>query len=376
MEKPFEGVNVCFFCDWWKLPLVQQALVFANPFKKHDCGVQKSSVMFWHKGIDSLNKVRELTRAQRCRDPWLSDFLQGCRNGTQSWSTHCFVHSIPTYECGSWMESEEKLSCGNARCQKLMEETWPAMKREGGWDWTDMQALECDMCKAERERRRRVIRDGNGRHTRAPFVSAPYIHSLNWPKYHAVTLRAIGFAKVGCNQLLWVTAVDWPVTKDDNVVGVEALQRRRKQRLQLHDQKTQGVMGLLPLVKGMAMRCTEITDKEKNIFNNSRGVRAGWRLEQLDEDRVCGDDDAQAVLSIIPEHLCVKVKDADWTVHPSLGKGVYPLKPVYRVWTRDRAENMKVRRFGVPIIPDFVGTAHSYNGATLDAGNGDAGEFH
>ena len=36
---------------------------------------------------------------------------------------------------------------------------------------------------------------------------------------------------------------------------------------------------------------------------------------------------------------------------------------------------MKVRRFGFPIVPDFAGTAHSYTGATLDAANGDAGEF-
>ena len=37
---------------------------------------------------------------------------------------------------------------------------------------------------------------------------------------------------------------------------------------------------------------------------------------------------------------------------------------------------MKVRRFGFPIVLDFAGIAHSYTGATLDAANGDAGEFH
>ena len=158
-----------------------------------------------------------------------------------------FVHGFPTYECGSWMESAQKLACSNTNCRKLMDETWPEMKRAGGWDWSDMQALECAICKEERARRRRVMRKEDDWLAREPFVSAPYIHALNWPKYHALTLRAIGFAKAGGKRLLWVTAVDRPVTKDDQILSAEALQRRREQWLQLHDQKTQGIMGLVKL---------------------------------------------------------------------------------------------------------------------------------
>ena len=74
-------------------------------------------------------------------------------------------------------------------------------------------------------------------------------------------------------------------------------------------------------------------------------------------------------------YLLVEIPDADWVIHQSLGKGVYLLKLVYRVWARNLAGLMKVRRFGFALVPDFAGTAHSYTGATLDAANGDAGEF-
>ena len=131
-ERPFGGLNLGIFGDWWQLPPVRQTPLFANPFGRHDSGVQKALAMFWSRGVDSLNRVRELTQEQRCRDPWLSLFLRGCRDGGQSWSMYYFVHGLPTYECGTWMEDTGQLSCGNSRCRALMAKTWPAMRRQGG----------------------------------------------------------------------------------------------------------------------------------------------------------------------------------------------------------------------------------------------------
>ena len=57
----------------------------------------------------------------------------------------------------------------------------------------------------------------------------------------------------------------------------------------------------------------------------------------------------------------------EWVVDAKLGKGVYPLKPVFRHWTRDKDGYAKVRRKGFQLVPDFSGTAHSYTGYTMDA---------
>ena len=256
-----------------------------------------------------------------------------------------------------------------------MDDIWPSMKREGGYDWSDMQALECADCQAERSRRRRVMCEGDDRHRFEPFVSAPYIHAMNWPKYHALTLRAVDFAKSNNRQLLWIVAMDRPRTREDKPMSHDRLQHRREQWLQLHDQATNGIMGVFPAVKGMPVRFTETTDREKLIFKNSRGKLKGWQLEQIDFERLQGHANPQEVLSLMPRALNVEIEGAEWVVDSSLGPGVYPLKPVKRTWAVDRAGHMKVLRFGFALVPDFAGTAHSYTGATLDAANGDAGSF-
>ena len=42
-----------------------------------------------------------------------------------------------------------------------------------------------------------------------------------------------------------------------------------------------------------------------------------------------------------------------------------------RPWSLDRDGNVKVIRFGFPLVPDFGGTAHAYCGTTMDAALGD-----
>ena len=54
-----------------------------------------------------------------------------------------------------------------------------------------------------------------------------------------------------------------------------------------------------------------------------------------------------------------------------MGKSVYSLAVQVRRWSLDPAGNVKVLRYGFPIVPDFGGTAHAYCGTTLDACLGD-----
>ena len=73
-----------------------------------------------------------------------------------------------------------------------------------------MQALECSMCKAERDRRNRVMAGDDPRVRSEPYLSAPFIHKNNEPKYHAMLLRAHEQAKTLRKHVLWFAAVDTP----------------------------------------------------------------------------------------------------------------------------------------------------------------------
>lgn len=176
-----------------------------------------------------------------------------------------------------------------------------------------------------------------------------------------MTLRAVGFAKASGRQLLWVTALGRPLWQEKKPWSPEVLKQRREQWLQLRDPAAQGIMGLLPLVRKMLVRFTETTGAEKKIFKSIRGILRGLELQQVDGDRGRGCDDPQVVLSLMPLHILVRIKRAELT-DKGLPKGVFRPRPVYQMWTRDKAGNMNVRRYGFALVPGFVGAARSYTG--------------
>mgnify|MGYP003310562638 CR=1 FL=1 len=55
--------------------------------------------------------------------------------------------------------------------------------------------------------------------------------------------------------------------------------------------------------------------------------------------------------------------------------GVLRLKPEYKIWSRDRALNAKIRRKGFEVVPEFGGTAHAYCGESLKIATGDLLEW-
>ena len=99
-----------------------------------------------------------------------------------------FLHGLPTEHCGSWSTTETCTTCRN------LTDTWRTMTREGA-TWTELRALECTSCGLKRERRARLLAKNDIRIRQEPFVTAPYIHKNNQPKYHAMLLRAAEDAK-------------------------------------------------------------------------------------------------------------------------------------------------------------------------------------
>jgi hypothetical protein len=194
-----------------------------------------------------------------------------------------------------------------------------------------------------------VLQDADdGRLQDEPHASAPYIHPFNAPKYSAMQLRALQFGKSRSLTVLWMVAHDSAQASADTGDRDNVSEHQRRQWLRLHDQQTAGIMGLLPLVRGMPVRFTATVDKARGLFKNTRGTLQGWCLEDIDIERLRGDPGAaEMTLRWTPKCLFVKVTDATWTERPGLKPGVYPMEPVYRVWTRDKEQ----KAFSVPETP-------------------------
>ena len=158
--------------------------------------------MFWSSDEDALTQpLFELEHEIRCQDAWLSEFLEGCRNGDQSAEHYYFMHGLPTMHTGCWLQRSGRSTCENLRCHQLNAHEIRD-RRWGGKDaWNVIMMNECGLCQEERARRQRVMKDGDSRHTEHPFTSAPYVHPYNTPKYHAQCRRAQCFAREHRRQL-------------------------------------------------------------------------------------------------------------------------------------------------------------------------------
>ena len=105
-----------------------------------------------------------------------------------------------------------------------------------GHAWSSMQALECEICRRERDRRNRALEAEDPRVHVEPFLSAPFIHKNNEPKYHAMLLRAAEQAKRTQEYILWFAAIDQPEHPAQIVKTPDKLKQRLERFLQFHDQ--------------------------------------------------------------------------------------------------------------------------------------------
>ena len=79
------------------------------------------------------------------------------------------------------------------------------------------------------------------------------------------------------------------------------------------------------------------------------------------------DVDGEWLLTKMPQVIYLRFEDAPWTIHPDLGKGVYPMSPVTRVWIGNKTTKVRVRRTGFFLVPDFATTAHMIQGQSVIA---------
>ena len=371
--RPFGGVNLRFCGDFLQLPPVKALGLYSNPFTTNMEFVEQRTMNYvWRHTDDSTNGLCELTITHRQKDPWLAHVLREHREGAETWETYCFVHGLPTKHAGSWLPQSEILQCGHASCEELAKKRW-----QEGTPWHSRGAMECDLCETERLRRCRVVLPTNhnaNKHKEMPFIHAPYIHPFNAPKYNAQLLRSVKYAKGLNKRLLWVRAFDLPLAEEDKGLNVGDLERRRRQWLQIHDKKTGGIMGLMPLVHDLPMRLTDTKDPSKHAFKNAKVRLDGWCLTENEAERIANTDDPEIVLCERPIYIRVRIIKA--RMKPGEKAETLLLKPQAVIWSRDKQGYAKVKRIGFPLVPEFGGTVHAYCGSTLEATQSDLLEWH
>ena len=64
-------------------------------------------------------------------------------------------------------------------------------------------------------------------------------------------------------------------------------------------------MGMMPLVIGMPMRCTDAVDRKRKLFKHSRCKLVGWKLQDADARAVEVSTEEEYVLAGAPIALYV-----------------------------------------------------------------------
>ena len=383
-KRPFGGLNVVTSGDAWQFgPIASSGAVFDNPLKLgKSSAAQQIATMFWTKEANSFNHFLELTVERRCKDVWLSHVLRGARHGNLDEESFCFLHGLPTKHPGSWDPEKKSIACDNAAC-KLLTTSWAKevyLGKLGNAHWLRRRSQECDTCAAERKRRCRVLESSDLSPTLQEdprFAAAPYIHAFNEPKYHASQVRALHFATEKKTIAMWLFAQDRPLSKNIGLLQDASIEVQRQQWSTYHEMKTGGIMGLQPLVHGMPLRITQ-TDhnrKDKRMFKNSRCTLFGWELHPVDQQRFENHTTQEFMLQHMPVCLYLKFHGATWVENASLGAGIAQLKPTYVVWALDKGWTQKIERHGFTVASDFSGTAHSFQGANLDAAIADCNDW-
>ena len=119
------------------------------------------------------------------------------------------------------MPARHDVLCGRHRCRSLAH-TWERELLKGAArTWPQRCADECDICKAQRRKRCRVLPNANDEAADVKFSDAPLIHPWNGPKYHAALVRARLFARQNGRILLWVVGEDTPLHSDHKMLPEE-----------------------------------------------------------------------------------------------------------------------------------------------------------
>ena len=165
-------------------------------------------------------------------------------------------------------------------------------------------------------------------------------------RYFALLTRARAFAAAAGHPIVWTLAQDIPLFRDDRDLAEknpEALQNKRIGWLKRHDQDTQHLSSILPLVPGMPVRLTESIDRPHRLYRGRRGIIFGW-LPHKEESQTLVD--GEIILSHLPEIIYVQFVGAKFCFGKGLPDDVYPITAMSRTWKVNKFTGVAARRTG------------------------------
>ena len=96
--RPFCGVNVLAFVDWWQLPPVAGTSLCCNPTEVSPGLAFDAMGMLWDTGKDCVQRTWSLERPMRCDDIWYNEFLKQCQFGSLTEENYCLIHGYLTLQ--------------------------------------------------------------------------------------------------------------------------------------------------------------------------------------------------------------------------------------------------------------------------------------
>ena len=339
-----------------EIPVYAFPLYKANG-EKYTASEQSILAMFWKcrepGNQDCVQKLFELTQANRSKDPWQLAVLAEDRNGTESWEVYCFIHGLPTRNPGSWLPLTDTPQCNDPLCLTLRVR-WQMMWQRQVMTWKEMQEMECVHCATERKRRCCIItQKGDPEiHKKGIFRDAPFVHPFRSPTNHAQRLRSLDFARVRKSKILWIVAHDDLISKE-KVKAKAASDATKQTWLMYHDRWTAGIPGFMPLVLDLPVRFTcepRSGDRKKGVFTNARGWLRGWDLPAEEQQRVDNTIEHEVALCQRPPRLYIETRSANQNLELIDGKCIYVLTS-QTTWYKDGdGRQVEIKRYGFPLV--------------------------
>ena len=334
--------------------------------------------MFWLRGKDEeedhhlqtwqdKERVLELnTNIRSGDDEWYSEVLDQCRQGQLSEANYNFLHGLPTREkITFWYEYKDE------------------RVKPHDLNPCSLDNL-CEACIREKQRRNRILNfetdaDGAAHKLAEPkFKNCVLITPFNKAVFQFAIHRAQSFAAANGQQLFWMQAIDSPPAWFAGSMNQTELEEMKRNWLQYHAKKTEGVLSICPGCYDMPMRITHGNGymfKQYNIHNGATCFLRGMELADVDVEYLKTTEARQVVLQALPKRLIVHMSRPMKKQYPGMPKDCFPLSPVTVYWTLDVDGDIQISRRGFPIVPNFSMTVDSATGKTLDTAIADLGDF-
>ena len=94
--RPFGGLNILLFGDWWQLKPVSGTALFGDPREAPTQTAYHGMQLLWGSPPNAVHRCWHSEESLRCDDVWYNDFLGQCRRGDLEVDTYNLFQGYPT----------------------------------------------------------------------------------------------------------------------------------------------------------------------------------------------------------------------------------------------------------------------------------------